>query len=95
MAFCENCNKPVPAENIVVAARGEEKILVGPCCLGAPIQPPQFEYHLEFSSTNGAVATFKYADLTLQFRKSPQQLQQLYSKYSGQQATEETAHVTH
>lgn len=91
MASCENCKQKVPAEQVMVASRGDEKILIGPCCFGAKVQPmePQVEYHFEFSSKNGLVANMSYAGLRIEYRKSADEVQEM-----AQSFTQEN-HVTH
>lgn len=78
MASCENCKKPVLANEVMVAERGSEKILIGPCCLGAPIEP-QVNYHFELSSKRGLVATLELGGFSLQYKKSPEELRQAFS----------------
>lgn len=83
MASCESCKKSIsPDEMFVQEMADGGKVLVGDCCRGKRMDP-QFHYHLEFSSTAGFVATAEYQGLRVEFRKSPEQMQQYYTKYVG------------
>lgn len=84
MASCENCHTSgIKAENMRVVEEfdGGPKFLIGPCCVGAPIQfgRPEMVYHLEFSSTNGLVARVEYGDLKVEYKKTQEQLRRTFS----------------
>lgn len=82
MASCENCHQKVPAEQVLVATRGEEKILIGRCCVAEPsLNPtPQLNFHLEVSSVRGVSALAEYGDFKVSFHKSPQDMKQYIAK---------------
>lgn len=96
MASCENCKTTgIDPRTIVVAKRDDQHILIGPCCY-VPAErqetdPNQVQYGLEVSSNYGVLAYVEYQGLKLEFRKTPQQVQKLYSKYVGGQEE----HVQH
>lgn len=73
----------VAAEKVLVAAKGEEKILVGPCCVQDPaLNPvPKFNYHIELSSERGLVAVAEYGGFQISFHKSAHEVQQTASKF--------------
>ncbi len=91
MASCENCNTKVPAGDLQVAKRGDESILVGPCCLSA-VTTPVVTYHLEFSSANGLIATAEYAGLRIEYRKPASAVRQFIEMYTN---PVESSNVTH
>lgn len=83
MASCENCHtRGIKADDIRVHEFPDgEKILIGPCCVGAKVRmQPELNYHLELSSQNGFVATVEYGGLKIEYKKSPEQLQEVFSK---------------
>lgn len=90
MASCMNCKSPVPSEQVVVAMRGNEQILVGPCCLQSPAQ--KVNYHFEVSSARGVLATVEFGGLTLQFRKSPEEVARAYRDLTGQEMEAPAVH---
>lgn len=92
MASCENCKRSGIDPNqmsVVELGPGGEKILIGPCCIGAQVEvpEPQVQYHLEFSSQNGLIATVEYGGLRIEYKKTPQQLHRAFSKNPVQEAT--------
>lgn len=89
MASCENCKRSgIPPEQMMVVGvsqvPGAEKILIGPCCIGAPVEP-QMNYHFELSSKRGLIATMSFGGLSLQYKKSPEELRQVFSPADMQQ----------
>lgn len=83
MASCENCFKRgIKADDIKVHEfPNGEKILIGPCCVGAQVRmTPHLDYHFELSSKNGLVATVEYAGLKVEYKKTPEQLQGTFTR---------------
>jgi hypothetical protein len=96
MASCEHCKTTgIDPRTIVVAQREGQHILIGPCCYvpqeKPETDPTQVSYGLEVSSNYGVLAYVEYGGVKLEFRKTPQQVQQLYTKYVEGQAS----HVQH
>lgn len=80
MASCERCKTSgISAEMMRVGEVAGEKILIGPCCQEL-VGMPQLNYHLEFSSENGLVATAEYGGLKVEYKKSQEQLRRSFSK---------------
>lgn len=85
MARCENCNADgIDPRSIIVGQRGDKYLLVGPCCY-LPIEKPKQDqgpnYGFEISSNYGVLAYVEYEGFTVEFRKTPEQMKQIYSKY--------------
>jgi len=88
MASCENCyTRGIKAEDIKVHEFPDgEKILVGPCCVGEKIRmQPQLDYHFELSSKNGLLVSVEYGGLKVEYKKTPEQLQETFTKQPAEQ----------
>lgn len=81
MASCENCHtRGIDPKAMKVRQFEQEELLIGPCCVEAPRMHPQVDYHFEVSSKNGILASVEYAGLRLEYKKSPEQLREKFSK---------------
>jgi hypothetical protein len=81
MASCENCHmRGIDPKAMRVRQFEQEELLIGPCCTEAPRMHPQVDYHFEVSSKNGIVASVEYAGLRLEYKKSPEQIREKFSK---------------
>lgn len=83
MAVCENCNLGgfLPQD---MRADAYGRMLIGPCCVGKDVRPVDaaqeldIEYGVEVSSKRGLKAYINAGGLSIQFRKSPSELKELF-----------------
>lgn len=86
MASCENCHtRDIDPKTMRVKQFDQEELLIGPCCVEAPRMHPQVNYHFELSSKNGVIAEVEYAGLKVEYKRSPEQLRERFSKQTVEQ----------
>lgn len=91
MAQCEKCGT-VGHDMREMQVDSEKKTFVGPCCVKADPQKlfdkTEFHYGLEVSSHMGVKAYASYGGLTVEFKKSSEDIQRWFQE--NKQETEQT-----
>jgi len=74
MAMCEKCG--LTGYNMKDMRVDTQQQFVGPCCFGPQIQTEELEYGIEISSHTGIHVYANYKGLSLQFKKTKEEIQQ-------------------
>lgn len=88
MAQCEQCGtKGFDMRDMKVDQ--EKRTFVGPCCNKTPVVKEEIEYGIEFSSHMGLKAYATYGGLTLEFKRTREELK-AWLESGKQEVTEES-----